>query len=169
MVKVSLLTWALAPRDPVAQADTSGVVSCAREQYREGSTITCTEQAYFNVGFEDGPDLTFTILLTDVAKIQEARNIVQGVQTDAVRVLGTVVKTPVFYNPHWSYHLAPESIQFFETAAEVCDAHPQYVEEHLGEVCDAFLPECTWCPWDSVVVEEVYMHRVFFPIVLREV
>ncbi len=152
MVMVSLFTWALAPRDSIAQADTVG-----------------TEQAYFKVGFEGEADLTFTILLTDAAKIQEARDIVQGVQTDAVSVLGTVVKTSVFYNPQWSYHLAPESVEFFENAVEVCDAHPQYVEEHLDEVCGAFLPGCTWCPWTSVVVEEVYMHRVFLPIVLREV
>lgn len=170
MVMVSLLTWALAPRDSVAQADTVGVVPlCTREQCIQGSAITSTEQAYFKIGFEGEADLTFTILLTDAAKIQEARDIVQGVQTDAVSVLGTVVKTSVFYNPYWSYHLAPESVEFFESAIEVCDAHPQYVEEHLDEVCGAFLPGCTWCPWSSVVVEEIYMHRVFLPIVLREV
>ena len=128
--------------------------------------MTSAETAYFKVGFPPG-DATFTIMLTDTARIQEARDIVNGLQTDATSVMGTIVKAPAFYNPHWSYHLDPASIEFFECAVEVCDAHPQYVEEHLEEICGAFLPGCVWCPWSSVVIEEVHISKQFLPIVLK--
>ena len=128
--------------------------------------MTSAETAYFVVGFPP-EDWTFTILLTDTARIQEARDIIHGVQTEKVRVMGTIIKAPAFYNPHWSYHLDPASIEFFEVAVEVCDAHPQYVEEHLEEVCGAFLPHCVWCPCSSVVTGELYIPRQFFPIVVK--
>lgn len=116
------------------------------------------ETAYFKVGFPPD-DVTFTIMLTDTVKMQEARDIVNGVQTDKVSVWGAIIKAPAFYNPHWSYHLDSASIEFFEFAIEVCDAHPQYVEEHLEEVCGALLPGCVWCPWSSVVMEEVHIPK----------
>ena len=70
------------------------------------------------------------------------------------------------YNPNWGYHLAPESIQFFDAAIEVCDAHPYYVEEHLDEVCGAFLPGCVWCPFSSRVIAEVRTSQIFLPLVV---
>jgi hypothetical protein len=129
------------------------------------SNVLPSEAAYFKVGFPTD-DVTFTIMLTDTEKIKEARDIASGVQTDTVSVIGTVVKTPAPYNPHWSYHLAPASIQFFDTAIEVCDAHPYYVEEHLDEVCEAFLPGCVWCPYSSRVITEVSISQTFLPLVV---
>lgn len=38
---------------------------------------------------------------------------------------------------------------------EVCDAAIGYVEEHLAEVGEAFLPGGRWCPWGSALIEEV--------------
>ena len=73
---------------------------------------------------------------------------------------------PAPYNPRWSYHLDPASISFFQCAIEVCDASPQYVEEHLSEVGGAFLPGSTWCPWSSRVAEEVDFRSLFLPVVL---
>jgi len=127
--------------------------------------MTSAETAHFEVGFPP-EDWTFTIMLTDTARIQEARDIISGVQTEKVRVMGTIIKAPAFYNPHWSYHLDPASIEFFEVAVEVCDAHPQYVEQHLEEACRAFLPGCVWCPCASVVIGEVHFFEQFLPIVM---
>jgi hypothetical protein len=126
--------------------------------------MTAAEAAYFEVGFPP-EDLTFTILLTDTARIEEARDILRGDLGDRVSVMGSIVKAPAFYNPRWSYHLDPASIEFFENAIEVCDAHPRYVAEHLDEVCGAFLPGCVWCPWSSVLVAEVERFAHFLPIV----
>jgi len=128
--------------------------------------MTTAEAAYFEVGFPP-EDLTFIILLTDTARIEEARDIVRGVQTGKVGVMGNIINGPAFYNPPWSYHLDPASIQFFEIAVEVCDAHPLYVEQHLAEVCGAFLPGCVWCPCSSVVAAEVDVFPCFLPIVAK--
>ena len=121
--------------------------------------------AYFRVGFPTD-DVTFTIMLTDTEKIKEARDIASGVQTDTVSVMGTIVKMPAPYNPPWSYHLASESIQFFDVAIEVCDAHPTYVEEHLDEACGAFLPGCVWCPFSSRVITDVRISEMFLPLLV---
>jgi hypothetical protein len=128
--------------------------------------LTSTEPAYFKVACPPTTD-TFTIMLTDTTRMQEARDIVSGVQTRTTSVMGTIIKAPAPYNPPWSYHMDPASISFFESAIEVCDAAPQSVEQHLSEVGGAFLPGSVWCPWSSRVVEEVEAHAVFMPISLR--
>ncbi|MFI0367101.1 calmodulin-binding protein [Actinomadura sp. 1N219] len=95
------------------------------------------------------------IELTDPAEIQHARDLINGTATDNPQVMGKIVKQPASYNPGWSYHLDPATIQFFEIATEVCDASISYVEEHLDEAGGAFLPGLTWCPWGSRVLREV--------------
>ena len=102
----------------------------------------------------DGSDI-FVINITDSEKIQEARDILSGRQTDATHVMGIIAKNPVDYNPLGSYHLEPETISFFEYAVEVCDASIQYVEDNLEEVGGALLLGNRWCPWGSRLIEEV--------------
>ncbi len=63
------------------------------------------------------------------------------------------MKEPADYNPLWSYHLHPDSIDFFEYEIEVCDATIQYVEDHLNEVGGSFLPNNFWCPWCSRLIK----------------
>jgi hypothetical protein len=148
-------------------AAVSGRPTRAAAQGLDTVSVDSTGPAYFKVAFPP-TTYTFTIMLTDTVRIQEARDIVSGVQMGAVSVMGTIVKAPAPYNPPWSYHLDPWSISFFECAIEVCDAAPQYVEGHLSEVGGALLPGSIWCPWNSRVVEEVEAHPVFLPIVGRE-
>lgn len=97
----------------------------------------------------------FIFELTDDAKIAEARDILSGKETNRVHVMGRLRKQPQPYNPEFSFHLDPPTINFFEVAIEVCDATMRYVEDHLDEACGAFLPGCFWCPWDSRLVREV--------------
>ncbi|GAA1983367.1 calmodulin-binding protein [Kitasatospora viridis] len=108
--------------------------------------------AYFE--FTDGTD-TFVFQLTDPAKIQQARNMLSGVDTEDTGVMGTVVKTPAPYNQPWNYQLDPGSVHFFSMATEVCDASISYVNDHLDEVGGALLPRSTWCPWHSKLTREV--------------
>lgn len=111
-------------------------------------------EAYFEFDYPPAPD-KFVFQLTDPAKIQEARDILSGKQTDRTHVMGKIVKRPVPYNPGWDFHLDPASIHFFEVAIEVCDAGIRYTEDHLDEACGAFLPGCHWCPWGSRLLREV--------------
>lgn len=127
------------------------------------------EEAYFRFDYPPAPE-TFVIQLTDPALIDQARDMLAGI-VPVRHVMGQIVKQPATYNRPWSYHLEPESIQFFLSAIEVCDATIAYVEEHLDEACGEFLPGCTWCPWGSRLIEEVppgeFMRWMYIPLITR--
>ncbi|SHE95496.1 BP74-related protein [Streptoalloteichus hindustanus] len=109
--------------------------------------------AYFAFTQQRGQEFVFE--LTDEEKIAHARRILSGEEKDRIHVHGRIKKTKKPYNPHWDYHLDPDTIQFFEVAIEVCDANMQYVDDHLDEAGGAFLPGGHWCPWDSRLTREV--------------
>ncbi|MFI7708303.1 calmodulin-binding protein [Nonomuraea sp. NPDC049480] len=121
---------------------------------RSGSTARqAAPVAYFTM-----TDITrqqFVIELTDPAKIQHARALIRGETPSRPHVVGRIQKSPAPYNPGWSYHYRPETIDFFDVAIEVCDATIPYVEDHLDEAGGAFLPGLVWCPWTSRLVSEV--------------
>ncbi|MGV9269055.1 BP74-related protein [Kitasatospora sp. NPDC003701] len=104
--------------------------------------------------FTDGTN-TFVFQLTDATRIQQARNILSGVETENISVMGKVVKAPASYNKPWKYQLAPNTVSFFGMAVEACDASIAYVNDHLPEVGGALLPGSTWCPWQSKLTREV--------------
>ena len=70
-------------------------------------------------------------------------------------VAGTIVKKPAEWNPGWSFHMMPGSIEFGDVFFEVCDANVEYVEENLADAGGAFLPNNFWCPWTSAIIEEL--------------
>jgi len=113
------------------------------------------EEAYFRfklTGHED----TFIFKLNNSTKIQKARDILNGIETENIRVAGYINQEPVEYNPPWSYYLAPNSVYFFQQAIELCDAEIGYLEETLEEYCRQYPQgKCQWCPWGSVLIEEV--------------
>ncbi|GAA3012968.1 calmodulin-binding protein [Streptosporangium longisporum] len=109
--------------------------------------------AYFE--FTDITGSKGVLQLTDPAEIQHARDLISGATTERPHVLGRIVKRPAPYNPSWSYHYDPATIDFFDVAIEVCDATMPYVEDHLDEAGGAFLPGLIWCPWTSRLVGEV--------------
>lgn len=110
-------------------------------------------EAYF--AFQTTPYDSFTVKLTDPAKIQEAKDILSGKQNDKIHIMGRINKSKAPYNSNWDYQLDPSTIQFFSFAIEVCDASTQYVEDHLDEAGGAFLPGGYWCPWNSRLIKEV--------------
>ncbi|MEU8993827.1 calmodulin-binding protein [Streptomyces caniferus] len=97
----------------------------------------------------------FVIKLTDPRKIQHARDLLSGASHSEPHVVGRIDKRPAPYNWRWSFHLRPETIDFFDFAIEVCDATTPYVEDHLDEAGGPFLPGLVWCPWTSKLVREV--------------
>jgi hypothetical protein len=94
---------------------------------------------------------TFIFQLTDPLKIQKARDILNGRETKATHVMGTVVALPGNYNPSWSFILNPSMVIFFQNAAELCDSSIEGVEKNLKNWSDK-----TWCPWASKLVGEFY-------------
>ncbi len=105
--------------------------------------------------FSDSHKSVFVIELRDHGKIEHARRILSGEETELVHVQGKVVKEAAPYNPDWSYHLDPNSIEFFSNSVEVCDASICFVEENLDDVGGSTLPGSHWCPWSSRLVEEI--------------
>ncbi|MFI0485569.1 calmodulin-binding protein [Actinomadura sp. 9N215] len=93
--------------------------------------------------------------LTDPAKIQHARDLVSGETYDRPHVVGRILKRQADYNPRWSFHYNPDTVDFFDVAIEVCDATLPYVEDHLDEAGGAFLPGLVWCPWTSRLIREI--------------
>ena len=119
---------------------------------RTGNNTTMS--AYFRFTDTNGQP-RFVIELNDEAKIAHARKILSGEETGRIHIHGRIIKRPVPYNPGWSFHLDPNTIDFFEMAIEVCDSSMQYLEDHLDEAGGAFLPGGHWCPWSSRLVDEV--------------
>jgi uncharacterized protein (TIGR03437 family) len=121
---------------------------------RPASTAAAAEEAYFVFDSPPRRDL-FVVKLTDPVKIQKARDLISGRDQNARHVGGVIVKEPACYNSPWSYHLDPQSIEFFDSAMEVCDGAMGYIETHLDEVGGALLPGNRWCSWGSRLVREI--------------
>ncbi|GAB7050924.1 BP74-related protein [Catenuloplanes indicus] len=112
------------------------------------------EAAYFGVRTH-GSYHDLVLKLTDPEKIAKARAILSGEEKNTTHLLGRIKKTPADYNPHYSFHVDPDTVSFFEVAIEVCDATLPYVEDHLDEVGGAFLPGAYFCPWSSQLTGEI--------------
>ncbi|KAN0014411.1 hypothetical protein ACTFIU_000729 [Dictyostelium citrinum] len=119
------------------------------------SAIAQCEEAYF--AFKTYHDKEFIFKLTDDQKIKTARDILSGKETETVHVMGRIIKKRQDYNPNYDFHLDPNAVSFFSFAIEVCDASLSYVNDHLDEVCGAFLPGCYYCPWASKLTKEIKM------------
>ena len=120
-------------------------------------TASGAQRALFAFAQTDpkGLEQIFIFELRDPARIAKARAIIANSSALKRHVQGTVISRPAPYNPGWSFHLAPESIVFFEIQIEVCDANVTYVQDHLDEVGGSFLPKSVRCPWSSRLVREV--------------
>ncbi len=97
----------------------------------------------------------FFFKLTEVARISEARSIIADPHQAKRSVSGIIIPKRAPYNPEWSFHLEPASIDFFQIQKEVCDANCTYVEDHLGEIGGSTLPHSFWCPWSSHLIAEI--------------
>ncbi len=124
------------------------------ERSRPASTMAAAEEAYFVFDSLPRKDL-FVVKLTDPVKIQKARDLLSGRDQSGRHIGGVIVKEPACYNSPWSYHLDPQSIEFFDNAMEVCDGAMGYIESHLDEVGGALLPGNRWCSWGSRLVREI--------------
>lgn len=101
-------------------------------------------EAYFVFSDTQNPQ-TFVFKLTNPTTIQQARDFLSSGNLTIVN--GVIIKQPVYYNPHWSFHYDPKTIGFAEGTPEACQATIQYVEDNL----DGALPQ--WCPTARLVSE----------------
>lgn len=52
------------------------------------------------------------------------------------------------YDPKWSFHFKPESVQMADFTIEVCDGTASYIEEHMDEWFQG-QKEQRWCGWSA--------------------
>jgi hypothetical protein len=97
----------------------------------------------------------FVFALDDQRLIDEAIAILLRPMDRRPHVSGIIAKSMAPYNPKWGFHYQPQTISFPEVSAEVCDAETSYVQEHLKEAGDSFLPGLRWCPWNQKIVKEI--------------
>ncbi len=109
--------------------------------------------AFFTLAFRcDDPDCEpvdpYVIFVRKEKPIRQLRTDL-GRDEDQRRIVSGIVRDRAPYNSSWSYTMGPRSIVLGDVFIEVCDAHPNYVENHrrrwMGE---------RWCPWSSFVASE---------------
>ena len=103
-----------------------------------------SSEAYFVFSDTQNPQ-TFVFKLTDPTTIQQARDILS---TGNQKILnGIIIKQPVYYNPHWSFHYDPRTIGFAEATIEACQSTIQGIEDNLANAFPS------WCPTTRLVTE----------------
>lgn len=105
-------------------------------------------RAIFEVGACSGQ--TFNIRLVDSGLIARANDLIGGSNQPIVN--GRLVRGDGGFNQPWSWHLAPESIEFADLTAEVCDGCPQMVEGNLDYWIDTV---GRFCPWSSRILRRL--------------
>ncbi|WP_413624442.1 hypothetical protein [Luteibacter sp. Lutesp34] len=147
----------LATRVTLALAVLTGTAAYATAN----TDASSAEPRYFAFGMAVGePTIDpneFIIEVRDPALAERYTDIVRGNERQpGVAFFGNVVPERAPYNEGWAFHVDPASLlPPSQTAIEVCDATPQFIEGHLAEVGGATLPGGNWCPWSMRVLREV--------------
>ena len=100
----------------------------------------------------------FIFKLTCKERIAHARRILSGEEREKVNAFGRIKLTAKPYNPGWSYHLDPDSVQFFAAATEGAIADGLCAGGQCGQCGEAsgiFLPGGYWFPRGSRVLREL--------------
>lgn len=82
--------------------------------------------------------------LTDADDIATARKLLAG-ETAPQIPNGRVVRADADVNVGYSWHIDPASVEFADTATEVCDGRPSDVEKRV-------ITSDRYCPWSAKVV-----------------
>lgn len=102
--------------------------------------------SYFTLGFEGNEDASFVVYVARQDDIDEMN--AEAAAEDKTKIVSGIVRRRQPYNRDWSYVMGPSSIVLGEVFIEVCDAAPEYVEQHRDE----WLGQ-RWCPWNSYVAK----------------
>ena len=100
--------------------------------------------AFFTLGFK-GSNQTFVILAREQKAIRGLRADLSKPRPER-RIVSGIVRTERPYNHPWSYTMGSRSIVLAQAFIEVCDASPNYVENHRADWLGR-----RWCPWSSYV------------------
>jgi hypothetical protein len=100
---------------------------------------------------QDGVVVTFRVVdeeykirLTDPVDIEIARALLAGEEAPGIPN-GLVVRGEPDVNTGYSWHIAPESIEFADVTMELCDGRPSDVEAGI-------ITSDRYCPWSAEVI-----------------
>jgi hypothetical protein len=129
--------------------DGDGPGSYDSETGSEGrfNTACNPPEEYFCVADATGD--SFVMKLIEQEKIDHARNVIRGIETERIHVGALSMGGPVPWNPGWQFHIPPESVYFFDQSIEICDASIEAVNEGGP-------PTSIWCPWTSQILGELW-------------
>ena len=86
----------------------------------------------------------YRIRLTDPDDIGIAQKLLAGEAAPRIPN-GRVVRGDADVNVGYSWHIDPASVEFADTATEICDGRPSDVEKHV-------ITSDRYCPWSAKVV-----------------
>jgi hypothetical protein len=86
----------------------------------------------------------YRIRLTDADAIATARKLLAGEAAPHIPN-GRVARGDADVNVGYSWHIDPASVEFADTATEVCDGRPSDVEKRV-------ITSDGYCPWSAKVV-----------------
>src|SRR4029453_19446406 len=86
----------------------------------------------------------YRLRLTDPQDIGVAQKLLAGEAAPGISN-GRMVRGEVDVNVGYSWHIDPASVEFADTATEVCDGRPSDVEKHV-------MRSDRYCPWSAKVV-----------------
>jgi uncharacterized protein (TIGR03437 family) len=114
--------------------------------------LSRADPAYFRIGDASGSSII--VRVDQAAAIARAREALAG-RSGPVIMTGKIVPVPAFDNPGWNFHVDPITVEFVDSAAEVCDSSIAGVERALNEVGGSVLPDFRWCLWSTKVLAEL--------------
>lgn len=94
---------------------------------------------------------TFRIALSSDAAITEAEQALNAGRVGVI--IGDLAEGDGGFNTSYTWHLAPETVEFVDLAVEVCDGRPRSdVEKDLDYWINTV---GTYCPWGAKVVRRL--------------
>lgn len=124
------------------------VLGCGGGSSSPSAPTPPPEGAIFRVAVLDE---TFHILIQDPERIAEADALlVEGAPRKTV--FGRLRRGDGGFNQPWSWHLAPETIEFPEVCIEIYDGGPSGIEAGLDRWIDEVM---FFCPWSGQLVARV--------------
>lgn len=116
------------------------------------AAATGRDLVLFTVGVRSVSAEAFVVATDDPDLVARARSeLALPVAERRLFPSGRVIAGHGGFNRGWSWHLDPDGWDLVETATEVCDARPSYVEDHLA----SWLAEVgRYCPWQGYLKAE---------------
>ena len=93
----------------------------------------------------------FRALIQDPDVIDQAEALI-GANKQMV-ILGSLRRGTGGFNSPWSWHLAPDTVEFADATIELCDGCPSFVEDDLDDWVDTV---GTYCPWSTRVLGRLH-------------